>query len=95
MSIINLADLTAEQIAELASKLKEKRQSEKEKRAANLKALEELAAETLPKAFQNLKEASEVMAQAKANVFNHFSPKRELVKLYSIYLFVVGMFYVQ
>ncbi len=73
MSTINLADLTAEQIAELASKLKEKRQSEKEKRAANLKALEELAAETLPKAFQNLKEASEVMAQAKANVFNHFS----------------------
>ena len=31
----------------------------------------------------------------KRNVFNHFSPKRELVKLYSIYLFVVGMFYVQ
>ena len=34
MSIINLADLTAEQIAELASKLKENCQSEKEKRAA-------------------------------------------------------------
>ena len=73
MAEINFADLTAEQKAELAKKLADERKAEKEQRAIDLKALEELAAEALPKSMEKLKEASRVMAEAKAEVFNHFS----------------------
>lgn len=73
MGQINFADLTADQIEELAKKLKEKRQTEKEKRAADLKALEELASEALPKSMEKLKEASRIVAEAKKEVFSHFS----------------------
>ena len=73
MGQINLADLTPTQIEELAKKLKEKRQTEKEKRAADLKALEELASEALPKSMEKLKEASRIVAEAKKEVFSHFS----------------------
>lgn len=73
MTSIDLTALSPEQKAALAKQLADEKKAEKEQRAIDLKALEELAAEALPKSMEKLKEASRVMAEAKAEVFNHFS----------------------
>lgn len=73
MTAIDLTALTPEQKAALAKQLADDRKAEKEKRSADLKALEELAADALPKSLEKLKEASRMMAEAKAEVFSNFS----------------------
>lgn len=73
MTAINISTLTKEQKAELAKQLAEERRNEKDKRAADLAALEELAAEAMPVSFEKLKKASEIVAEAKAEVFGKFS----------------------
>lgn len=72
MSTIKLEDLTADQKAELAKQLAEEKQTEKEQRAVNLKALEEIAQEQLPKAIEQLKKASQALESAKLFTYTSF-----------------------
>ena len=69
---IKLEDLTAEQKAELAKQLAAEKQSEKEQRAINLKALEGIAQEQLPKAIEQLQNASKALGSAKLFVYTSF-----------------------
>ncbi len=50
--------------------LKEK--AKKEKKAQDLKALEDLAEESVPKSFDLLKQASETLTNAKSQIFRNF-----------------------
>lgn len=70
---ISLADLTPEQRQELVQQAKQEEKNAKEKRIEDLKALDELAAETLPGSMAILLEASENLEKAKAKVFNDFN----------------------
>ncbi|GAA4156750.1 hypothetical protein GCM10022217_16080 [Chryseobacterium ginsenosidimutans] len=69
---ININDLSPEQIQELAKQAKEIEQNRKQKRIKDLKALEDIAAETLPGSMEILREASENLQKAKAKVFTDF-----------------------
>lgn len=72
MSTIDIQQLTAEQRAELARQLAEERRLSKEKRAADLQALEDLAKEALPQSMKLLREASQVLEAAKMKVYKDF-----------------------
>ncbi|WP_234111394.1 DUF3164 family protein [Chryseobacterium sp. R2A-55] len=72
MTTIDINALSADQKKELQKQLREQEKAEKEKRAADLKALDELAAETLPESMRILREASETLEKAKAKVFSDF-----------------------
>lgn len=72
MSTIDIQQLTAEQRAELARQLAEERRLSKEKRAADLQALEDLAKEALPQSMKLLREASQVLEAAKTKVYKDF-----------------------
>ncbi len=69
---IDIKALTPEQRRALAEQLKADEKTAKEKRAADLKALDELAAGTLPESMRILREASQTLEQAKAKVFSDF-----------------------
>lgn len=69
---ISLSDLTPAQRAQLVQEEKERVKNEKDKRAKDLIALDELAAETLPGSMAILREASQNLEKAKAQVFNDF-----------------------
>lgn len=71
-STISIKDLTPEQRQELVNEAKQEIKAAKEKRIADLKALDDLAAETLPGSIQILREASEYLERAKAKVFQDF-----------------------
>ncbi|AZB07468.1 DUF3164 family protein [Chryseobacterium sp. G0162] len=72
MTTIDIKTLSPEQRKKIADDLKQIAISEKEKRANDLKALDDLAAETLPGSMQILREASENLEKAKAKVFSDF-----------------------
>ena len=72
MTTIDITKLSPEQKRELAKQLNDQKKAEKEKRAADLKALDELAAETMPASIKILREASEALERAKAKVFQDF-----------------------
>lgn len=72
MSTIDIQQLTAEQRADLARQLAEERRLSKEKRAADLQALEDLAKEALPQSMKLLREASQVLEAAKMKVYKDF-----------------------
>ena len=59
MTTIDLAQLTDEQKKALQNQLKEEEQAKKEKKAQDLKALEDLAAGTVPTMFELLKSVSD------------------------------------
>lgn len=69
---ISLSDLTPEQRAQLVQEAKNEEKNLKEKRANDLKALDDLATETVPVAMAKLIEASQILEQAKGEVFNNF-----------------------
>lgn len=69
---IDITQLSPEQKRELAKQLNDQKKAEKEKRAADLKALDELAAETMPQSMRILRDASEALEKAKAKVFQDF-----------------------
>lgn len=69
---IDITQLSPEQKRDLAKQLSDQKKAEKEKRAEDLKALDELAAETMPASMKILIEASEALAKAKAKVFQDF-----------------------
>ncbi len=70
---IKLEDLTTEQRAELAKQFEQENQTKKEQRAANLKALEAIAQEQLPKAIEQLQKASQALEAAKLFTYTSFS----------------------
>jgi len=70
---IKLEDLTTEQRAELAKQFEQEKKTEKEQRAANLKALEAIAQEQLPKAIEQLQKASQSLEAAKLFTYTSFS----------------------
>lgn len=72
MTAIDITQLTDEQKKALQNQLKEDEKAKKEKKAQDLKALEDLAEESVPNSFELLKEASETMTKAKAQVFRNF-----------------------
>lgn len=72
MTAIDINALTTEQKKELQKQLREEQKAEKEKRASDLQALEDLAKETLPESMRILREASSVLESAKAKVFKDF-----------------------
>lgn len=73
MTTIDITKLTPEQRKELILQAKELERQEKEKRAADLQAIEDLAAEVMPASMQLLREASENLAAAKLKVFQNFT----------------------
>ncbi|WP_312078412.1 DUF3164 family protein [Chryseobacterium sp.] len=75
---ISLQDLTPEQRQQLLQEAKNEEKTAKEKRANDLKALDELATESVPASMQKLIEASKILEQAKGEVFNNFM---ELLKM--------------
>ncbi len=72
MTAIDINALTPEQKKELQKQLREEQKAEKEKRASDLQALEDLAKETLPESMRILREASSFLESAKAKVFKDF-----------------------
>ncbi len=70
---IKLEDLTTEQREELAKQFEQEKKTEKEQRAANLKALEAIAQEQLPKAIEQLQKASQALEAAKLFTYTSFS----------------------
>lgn len=71
MKQIDLKSLSAEERKSLLAQAKEIEKQEKEKKAQDLKALEDLARESVPQSFDLLKEASEMMTKAKAQIFRN------------------------
>ncbi|MEG0760781.1 DUF3164 family protein [Chryseobacterium sp.] len=69
---ISLQDLTPEQRKELVTQAKQEEKAAKDKRSADLKALEDLASESVPISMQKLIEASQILEQVKGEVFNNF-----------------------
>lgn len=72
MTAIDITQLTDEQKKALQNQLKEDEKAKKEKKAQDLKALEDLAEESVPKSFDLLKQASETLTNAKAQIFINF-----------------------
>ncbi|GIM49439.1 DUF3164 family protein [Capnocytophaga stomatis] len=72
MSNIDLSQLSDEQRNELIKQAKELAKKEREQRAQDLKALEELASETVPSSFELLRNASQILTQAKTQIFRNF-----------------------
>jgi len=72
MTDINITQLTEEQKKALREQLKEDEKSKKQKKAQDLKALEDLTEESVPKSFDLLKQASQTLTNAKAQIFRNF-----------------------
>lgn len=72
MTAIDITQLTDEQKKALQNQLKADEKAKKDKKAQDLKALEELAEESVPKSFDLLKQASETLINAKAQIFRNF-----------------------
>lgn len=72
MTAIDITQLTDEQKKALREQLEAERKAEKEKKAQDLKALEDLAEDTVPKVFETLKKVSESIANAKETTFRTF-----------------------
>lgn len=72
MTAIDINQLTAEQKKELRKQLEAEKKAERVKKEQDRKALEDLGEETVPASFELLKEASEIMTKAKAQVFRNF-----------------------
>lgn len=72
MTAIDINELTDEQKKALQEQLKAEEKAKREKKQQDLKALEDLAEESVPKSFDLLKQASETLANAKAQVFRNF-----------------------
>lgn len=72
MTTIDLQSLSPEKKRELIAQAEELKRQEKAKRTADLKALEDLAAESVPTSFNQLKEASETLMNAKHQIFRNF-----------------------
>ena len=69
---IKLSDLSKEEKAELAKQLAAEKQTEKEQRAQNLKALEDIAQEQLPIVIEQLQNASQALENAKLFAYTSF-----------------------
>ncbi|MCC2590330.1 DUF3164 family protein [Chryseobacterium sp. MFBS3-17] len=69
---IDITKLSAEERKALLAQARELEKKEKEQRSADLAALEAIAAEVVPASFSKLKESSEAMAAAKAQIFTDF-----------------------
>lgn len=78
MSKIDITQLTPEQKQEIAAQVAADNARKKEKRKQDLETLENLAKEVMPQAFDQAVKAAEVLAQAKANIFELF---KEYLKL--------------
>lgn len=78
MTTIDITKLTPEQKQQIAEQVAAEKAAEKETRKQNLEALEELAKAVMPDAFAQAVQAAEILAQAKANIFELF---REYLKL--------------
>lgn len=72
MTTIDINALTPEQKKQLAKQLRDEEKSEKEKRAADLEALDQLAAETFPDSWKQLLDVSNTVEQVKAKIFKDF-----------------------
>lgn len=72
MTTIDITALSPEQKKALKDQLREEEKAEKEQRAADLQALDDLAKEVFPKSMAKLREASETLEAAKAEVFQNF-----------------------
>ena len=72
MTAIDINALTPEQKKQLAKQLRDEEKSEKEKRAADLEALDQLAAETFPDSWKKLLDVSNSLEQVKAKVYKDF-----------------------
>lgn len=69
---IDITTMTPEERKALIAQAKEMEKQEKEKRAADMQALEDIAAEVVPVSFSRLQEASENLAKAKEQIFSDF-----------------------
>lgn len=69
---IDITKMSAEERKALVAQAKEIEKQEKEKRAADMQALEDIAAEVVPVSFSRLQEASENLAKAKEQIFTDF-----------------------
>lgn len=69
---IDIRKLSPEERKKLLAQAREIEKQEKEQRTANLQALEDIATEVVPASFALLQEASQKMAEAKAQVFQNF-----------------------
>ncbi|ROH98383.1 DUF3164 family protein [Chryseobacterium sp. G0240] len=72
MTTIDIKTMTSDERKAFVQQAKEIEKQEKEKRLQDLKALDELAAETLPASMEILRQASVALEEAKAKVFKEF-----------------------
>ena len=72
MTAIDITQLTDEQKKALQNQLKEEEKAKKEKKAQDLKALEDLAAGTVPTMFELLKSVSDDITKIKEVTFRTF-----------------------
>ena len=72
MTAIDINALTPEQKKQLAKQLRDEEKSDKEKKAADLEALDQLTAETFPDSWKQLVEVSNSLEQVKAKVYKDF-----------------------
>ncbi|HCM34151.1 hypothetical protein [Chryseobacterium sp.] len=72
MTTIDITLLSPEDRKKLVDQAKEIEKQDKQKRIDDLKALDELAAESLPTSMAILRKASEALEEAKAKVFQEF-----------------------
>lgn len=72
MTTIDINKLSISERKAFIQQAKDLERQEREKRIQDMKALDELAAETLPGSMQILREASENLEKAKAKVFSDF-----------------------
>ena len=69
---IDITKLSPAERKELLAQAREIEKKEKEDRANNLQALEDIAKEVVPASFAKLQEASQILETAKAEVFQNF-----------------------
>ena len=72
MTAIDLKSLSVEERKAILDQAKELEKQEKEKKAQDLRALEDLAQSSVPSAFELLKKASQTLTDAKSQIFIAF-----------------------
>lgn len=72
MTAIDITKLSPEERKKVVEQAKELERQEKEKRAADKKALEDLKNEAFPAAWEMIKQASEMQKKAKEIIYSNF-----------------------
>ena len=73
MNTIDITKLSPEERKNFIAQAKQLDRDEKEKKAKDLEALEDIAREVVPASFEKLKQASDNLAEAKENIFRDFT----------------------